>query len=163
MTSAALTRDQAEDFIYHESDLLDTWRLEEWAELFAEEGQYNVPSPDHPADAPDGSLFLISDNRARIDERVRQLLGATAWAENPRSRTRHLVTNVRVGATSEGRTSVHANFVVYRFRHGHVHQYVGQYKYQLDVSQGERPRIASKTVILDLESLSDVGKVSIIL
>ena len=45
-------RAQVEDFLFHEAALLDAWRLEEWAALFAEAGVYLVPAPAAPdADA----------------------------------------------------------------------------------------------------------------
>src|SRR4029434_8027032 len=79
-----------EDFLYEEAALLDEWRLREWLELLTEDATYEVPS----TDAPDGdartTLFIIADNIERIRSRVNQLLGKSAWAENPRSRTRQI-------------------------------------------------------------------------
>ena len=40
------------------------------------------------------ACMLIADDRRNLASRVRQLLGGTTWAENPRSRTRRLVTNI---------------------------------------------------------------------
>lgn len=162
MPEGRLTRAEAEDFLYHEAELLDAWRLEEWAALFTEDATYRIPSPDHPAGGPEESLYLVADDRRRLAERVRQLLGTTAWAENPRSRTRHFITNVRVQPDEGGLVLVRSNFLVCRFRQGESHQYVGEYRHRLDPGGGS-PRIVAKTVLLDLESLRDVGKVSILL
>ncbi len=163
MVDAGFGRSAAEDFLFHEAELLDGWRLTEWAALFDEQGTYSVPSPDRPDGGPGTSLYLVADDRARIDERVRQLLGSVAWAENPRSRTRHLITNVRVTVARPDIASVRANFAVYRFRHNQVHLYAGEYLYELSLKTPGQPRILSKSAVLDLESLRDVGKVSIIL
>jgi 3-phenylpropionate/cinnamic acid dioxygenase small subunit len=62
-----------------------------------------------------------------------------------------------------GIVEVLSNFVVYRYRHHQVHQYVGAYTHHLRMGNAGGPRIQSKTAVLDLESLRDVGKVSIIL
>ena len=45
-------RAAVEDFLFHEADLLDTWRLDSWLELFTEECSYLIPATDRPADAP---------------------------------------------------------------------------------------------------------------
>jgi p-cumate 2,3-dioxygenase beta subunit len=59
------------------------------------DARYLVPPLDmSDADHRDTS-FLIADDRRTLASRVRQLLSGTTWAENPRSRTRGLITNVR--------------------------------------------------------------------
>ena len=96
------TRSEIEEFLFDEAALLDEWRLEEWLALMAPDARYLVP----PLDAPDAdhrdTLFLIADDRRTLASRVRQLLSGTTWAENPRSRTRRLITNVRLLATDRG-------------------------------------------------------------
>ena len=78
--TSVVTRAAVEDFLYHEADLLDNWKLEEWAALFTGDGQYWVPSTDAPPDAdPRQTLFLIYDDRHRIGERAKRLL------KNPRT------------------------------------------------------------------------------
>jgi len=163
MKPEAFDRYRAENFLYEEAALLDEWRLREWADLFTSQGTYSIPSPDHPSGGSDTALFLVADSRSRLDERVRQLLGASAWAENPRSRTRHLISNVRLRPVDAEQVDVLSNFVVYRFRHHEVHQYVGSCVHRLVVDVPDGPRIHQKNVRLDLESLRDVGKISIIL
>src|SRR5437867_6629669 len=100
---AAFTRDEIERFLIDEAALLDEWRLDEWLTLMAPDARYLVP----PLDAPDAdhrdTLFLIADDRRTLASRVRQLLSGTNWAENPRSRTRRQITNVRLLAV-EGRS-----------------------------------------------------------
>ncbi|MGN5477863.1 aromatic-ring-hydroxylating dioxygenase subunit beta [Cupriavidus basilensis] len=71
-------------------------------ELFTDDGEYYVPSTDLPRDASaDDSLFYIADNHVRLQERVIRLMKKTAHSEYPRSRTRHLVSNVRILGASE--------------------------------------------------------------
>src|SRR5712691_5415595 len=94
--AAQFTAGEIERFLVEEAALLDEWRLEEWLALMAEDSRYLVP----PLDAPDAdhrdTLFLLADDWRSLASRVRQLLSGTTWAENPRSRTRRLVTNVRL-------------------------------------------------------------------
>ena len=77
--------------------LLDEWKLEEWLELLTDDAIYQVPSTDAPEGDERNTLYLIADDALRIRSRVKQLLGKSAWAENPHSRTRRMITNVRVG------------------------------------------------------------------
>lgn len=157
-----ITRGQIEDFLYEEAALLDEWRLDEWLDLLTEDATYEVPSTDMPDGDPKTTLSLIADDITRIRSRVKQLLGKTAWAENPRSRTRRLISNVRIREVKGETIYVTANFVVYRMRFEQVDTYIGRYEYTL-VQRGGRLRIRGRKAILDLEALRPQGKVSIIL
>jgi p-cumate 2,3-dioxygenase beta subunit len=160
--NAAVTRQEVEDFLFAEAALLDEWRLNEWLELLTDDAIYQVPPTDAPdADARD-TLFIVADDALRIRSRVKQLLGKSAWAENPRSRTRRMISNVRVLESGGGNIRAAANFVVYRMRHEIVDTYVGRYEYTL-VKRDGRLKIRERKAILDLEALRPHGKVSFIL
>jgi len=93
----AIARTDVEDFLFAEAELLDEWRLPEWLELFTDDAIYYVPATDLAVDAsPDNNLFYVADDRFRLSERVKRLMKRTAHAEFPHSRTRHLVSNVRI-------------------------------------------------------------------
>ena len=157
-----ITRAQIEDFLYEEAALLDAWRLQEWLELLTEDATYEVPSTDTPDGEVRTTLFLIADNMERIRSRVKQLLGKSAWAENPPSRTRRLISNVRIRAVEGETIRVTANFAVYRLRFEQVDTYIGRYEYTLVWRDGAL-KIRHRRAILDLEALRPHGKVSIIL
>jgi p-cumate 2,3-dioxygenase beta subunit len=152
-----------EDFLYDEAELIDSWRLNEWLELFdPEHGSYYIPSTDLPnAMDPGQSLFLIADNIERLKSRVKQLLGGTTWAENPQSRTRHLVSNVKIQSVDGDVITVTANFVVYRMRFQNIDPYIGRYTYKLIQKDGSF-KILERRAVLDLEALRPHGKVSFI-
>ncbi len=173
-----LTRAEVEDFLYHEADLLDGWHLDEWLALCTDDITYEVPATGLPDGAADASLYLIHDDRFMLESRVKRLLSRNAHAENPRSRTRRLLTNVRVGPvvrldgdgpaagfTTLGpdETAVRASFHVIRFRDDAMHHYVGLYTYRLRLVDGAL-RIAHRRAALDADSLRHAGgKVSILL
>src|ERR1700741_1080442 len=127
----SFTRSEVAEFLIYEAALLDEWRLEEWLALMTPDACYLVP----PLDAPDAdhrdTLFLIADDRRTLASRVRQLLSGTTWAETPRSRTRRLITNVRLLAVDGGEVRATANFAVWRFQHEQSDVYVGQYRHVL--------------------------------
>src|SRR6476660_3466571 len=107
-----IRRADIEDFFYQEAALLDAWRLDEWLALFTEDATYRVPSNDAPQSDPKSALFTIADDIRRIRARVARLKDPHAHAESPRSRTRRLISNVRIVERSP--LQVEANFVVYR-------------------------------------------------
>lgn len=153
---------KAESFLYHEAALLDEWRLEEWLALQAADVHYRVPPLDLPNAAPGEALYLIDDDRQRLESRVRQLMGKTAWAETPRSRTRRLITNVRVTSVDGDAITTSANFAVWRFQFDNTDVYVGRYEHTL-VQSDEGLRVRQRKVILDIESLRPHGRISFIL
>jgi p-cumate 2,3-dioxygenase subunit beta len=161
-SQVVVSRQEIEDFLYEEAALLDEWRLEEWLALLTEDAAYYVPSTDIPDGDHKATLFLIADDATRIRSRVKQLLGRFAHAETPRSRTRRMVSNVRVRKMEGDTIEVTANFVVYRMRQELIDTYIGRYEYVL-VRRDGALKIRERRAILDLESLRPQGKVSIIL
>ena len=157
----ALTRAEVEDFLYMEAALLDAWRLDEWLALLTDDAVYRVPSNDAPESEPKSALFTIADDIRRIRARVTRLKDPDAHAEYPPSRTRRIVTNVRITGTDPLR--VEANFIVNRFRRGdNARQYVGHYRYELRRDAGSF-KIAKREAILDPMELASLGTVSFIL
>jgi p-cumate 2,3-dioxygenase beta subunit len=156
------SRQEIEDFLYHEAALLDEWRLEEWLEMLSDDAIYQVPSTDAPEGDARNTLYIIADDSLRIRSRVKQLLGKAAWAENPHSRTRRMITNVRVAVADGDSILVSANFAVYRMRYETVDTYVGRYDYKL-ARFGKDLKIRERRAILDNEALRPHGKISFIL
>ena len=160
---ATISRGDVEDFLYLEAELLDEWRLPEWLALFTDDARYLVPSTDLSRDAsPDTNLFYIADDRFRLGERVARLMKRTAHSEYPRSKTRHLVSNVRVRNRTEDAIEVGAAFVTWRTKDGVTDTFIGSNRYQL-VPTDEGLRIREKRCHLDLDGLRPQGRVSIIL
>ncbi|PPQ35784.1 hypothetical protein CCS01_06500 [Rhodopila globiformis] len=157
-----ISRQQVEDFLFAEADLLDNWRLDEWLGLFDQQrGGYIMPTTDLPDGDPSSALYLIADDMPKLRSRVEQLLGGLTWAENPRSRTRHMVSNVRIAGREGEALLVKANFVVFRMRFQNIDPYVGEYHYKLIPGNGGFT-ILERRVVLDLEALRPHGKVSFI-
>jgi p-cumate 2,3-dioxygenase subunit beta len=149
-----VTRAEAEDFLFHEAALLDAWKLDEWLTLLTEDATYRVPSNDRPDGDPRSALFTISDDIHRIRARVRRLQDPNAHAESPPSRTRRMISNVRVDGEA-----IESNFVVYRFRRADdMRVYVGRYRHTL-----RDRKIAAREAILDAMELASLGTVSFIL
>lgn len=167
MQTAVLTRSDAEDFLYMEARLLDGWKLNEWAALFTDDGEYLVPPLDAPEGDPSQTLFLIYDDRHRLGERAKRLLKRQAHAEFPHAILRRIVGNVAVEKADEplgpGIVRVTCNFVLYRSRAANSEVFPGHAIYDLVVGGPDGPRIRRKRAVIDSDTLRAQRRVSIIL
>jgi len=110
-----------EHFLHCEALALDERRFRDWLDAFAEDAHYEMPvrvTREKLADwelSPSSRIF--DDTKTTLEIRVRRLETDFAWAEQPPSRTRHLVTNVVV-LRDQGDDEVVAlsNCLVYRSR-----------------------------------------------
>ena len=153
---------EVEEFLVEEAAILDEWRLDDWLALFTEDATYVVPSTDVPEGDPSHDLTLIDDDHLRLTWRVNRLKSRHAHREFPWSRTRRLVTNVRVLRAQGDELEVTASILVHRFRHGHADTFVGRYLTTL-VRTPHGLRIRRRRAELDLERLSPNGALSMVL
>jgi p-cumate 2,3-dioxygenase subunit beta len=160
--TAAITRQAVEDFLFQEAALLDEWRLDEWLGLFEKDATYEVPTTDRPNEDPHRSQYYVWDDYELLSARVKRLKSKHAHAENPHSRTRRLVTNVRLAETSDSSLDVRAAFLIYKIRDGNVDQFVGRYEHTL-AANGEGLRFRKRRAVLELEVLRPGGRLSFIL
>ncbi|MDN5895492.1 MAG: aromatic-ring-hydroxylating dioxygenase subunit beta [Nocardioides sp.] len=158
VSSEKFTRSEVEDFLYYEAQLLDAWKLEEWHDLFAEDGHYIVPSTDNPDGDLKMDLALIDDDMEGIRGRVQRLMSTYAHIENPRSRTRRMISNVRLWDHEDGELGVRCSVVVHRSRVPGTTSYVADVHYRLR-KQDDSFKIAFKHAMLDHHTLRDVGGV----
>ena len=123
MQERMLLKFEVEDFLYHEASLLDERRLEEWLALCTDDIHYWMPirrtttvkEVANEFTKPGGMAYFDDDKRT-LALRVQRLQVGRAWAEDPPSRTRHIVTNVRVLDVDAADIKVAVNFQLYRTR-----------------------------------------------
>jgi 3-phenylpropionate/cinnamic acid dioxygenase small subunit len=108
------------DWLTREVYLLDEARMEEWFATLHPEITYSMPvrlslmPKDGPGFRDDTDYYL--DDHASLRMRVNRLKTDMAWAEQPGSRTRHLVTNALIESAGERAYRVRSQFVVTRAR-----------------------------------------------
>jgi 3-phenylpropionate/cinnamic acid dioxygenase small subunit len=108
-------------FLMHEAELLDERRERDWLDLFTDDAEYLMPvRVNRERGEGDGfsqEAFYFEETRGSLELRVRRLETEYAWAEDPPSRTRHFVTNVRiVESEEEDEVAVRTNLLLYRSR-----------------------------------------------
>jgi ethylbenzene dioxygenase beta subunit len=113
------------EFLSLEAELLDTGRLREWLGLLTEDVRYQVPirinkerSPQEWLSGVVENMFHLDEDRSSLEMRVARLETGFAWAEDPPSRIRHFVSNVRVAPLPDrpGEVAVRSNVLLYRSR-----------------------------------------------
>ena len=124
-----LLKQEIEDFLYYEADLLDERRYEEWLTLLAEDVRYWMPmrrnvkvddlEREFTREGRDISWF--DEGKETLTRRVRQIQTGIHWAEEPVSRISHLITNIQLvevnpSAEEPAEVSVGCRFLVYRNR-----------------------------------------------
>lgn len=164
-------REAVEDFLYHEAELLDDRRFREWWALFADDAIYWMPvrknvlaGPGDVADElePRGGNAYFSDTKEALRLRVERLYTGSAWAESPPSRTRHLVSNIRIKRQAGDELEVHSNFLVYRTRLEHDRDLYAGGRIDRLRRAGDRFMIAHRTIILD-QAILDAKNISVFL
>src|ERR1700750_1012957 len=122
---------EVEQFYYEEAELLDDGRFADWLELLADDLDYWMPTRTNRlrrqqalSIAARGEAAFYDETKESLAWRIRRFDSGMAWAEDPPSRTRHLVTNVVVHhinpaehpAFTEDDLLVRSAFLVYRNR-----------------------------------------------
>ena len=89
-------------FIRHEARLIDEKRLDEWLELFAEDGHYWVPAtPGQPDPLRHNSLAY--EDKLLLRLRVERLKSPRAYSQKPASRCHHILQTPEVEKRDDAR------------------------------------------------------------
>ncbi|MPZ15562.1 MAG: aromatic-ring-hydroxylating dioxygenase subunit beta [Chloroflexi bacterium] len=145
MSRESLQHD-VEQFLFHEAELIDHRRLDEWADLFTDDALYSAPNAGEEGD-PLHEGFIIYEDRRGITERVRRLQHPAALTQVPPPRTRHMIANVVARDGDNGDRVVTSNQVVYFARQGREVQYPGSWEHVLTRVE-DQWRIKRKKIVL---------------
>jgi biphenyl 2,3-dioxygenase beta subunit len=147
---------EVEQFYTREASMLDHRRFGEWGKLFTDDVRYWMPirrtrtSNELKKEfSALGDMAFIDDDKKMIDMRVKRIETGYAWAEDPPSRTRHLVTNVNIIEDRGDELTVETNFHLFRTRlNSEADNWFG---YREDVLRrvAGALKIARRTVYLD--------------
>lgn len=157
MTNHELRLD-CEAFLHHEAELLDDKRLHDWFDLLTEDIEYKVPrrvTRERSSERSEfsGKGFLYRDDHGTLATRVERFDNDYAWAENPPSRTRRFVSNVRANelpSDDVDDVTVESNLLLYRSQ-GDTADHdliVGEREDRLRRVEGKF-KLADRTVYLD--------------
>jgi 3-phenylpropionate/cinnamic acid dioxygenase small subunit len=151
-----LTR-EIEEFLYDEAELLDERQFEAWLDLLAEDIRYWMPmrrnvrfddqERENTREQQDMNWF--DEGKETLTQRVRQILTGVHWAEEPLSRVRHMVSNVRITSATLDKLEVQSRFLIYRNRQqDETDIFVGKREDTLRKVDGQW-KIARRKILLD--------------
>ena len=143
------------DFLYHEAELLDDRRHREWFALLTEDVVYQAPvritTAHSLADSTLEDMGHFDEDSYSLLKRVERLETEHAWAEDPPSRTRRFVTNIRCWeGDSPGDLLVRCNLLLFRSR-GDVQEadLLSAQRTDLLRDEGGHLTIARREILLD--------------
>ena len=111
----AIDRNEIENFLYREARLMDEHQYEEWEALWTDDAIYWVPCGGEDTD-PNRDVSIIYDDRPRLAARMGRLKSGAAWAQDPKSRLRRVVSNVEIYEEADGDITVYSNFILCEVR-----------------------------------------------
>ena len=124
-----LLKNEIEQFLYQEAELLDERQFEDWLDLFTEDARYFMPMRrnvkfgelDREFTREGRDINWFDEGKDSLTRRVQQILTGVHWAEEPLSRICHIVSNVQLvdvspSAVEPSSVSVKSRFLIYRNR-----------------------------------------------
>ena len=154
---------EIEQFLFEEADILDGWRFRDWLALMAQDIHYWAPVRENrfyrerdKEQARPGESAYFDENFEELSQRVERLYTHMAWAEDPPSRTRHMITNIRIRETDKAdEFDVESSFYVHRTRTERDHDWIVGKRYDVIRRAGNDCgfEIARRTVIFDVAIL----------
>ena len=152
-------RAAVESFLFHEAAMLDGREFDEWLGLFDEDAIYWIPGGSDEID-PSREVSIVYDRLPRLRERVWRLGSGMAWAQEPPSRTLHVVGNVMVSPV-DADLRVNSTLVVTEFRRERQLTHAGRCRHDLRRTP-HGLRIALKKIEL-VNNNGNLGNLSILL
>jgi benzoate/toluate 1,2-dioxygenase beta subunit len=120
-----------EQFLYRQSELLDTKNWQGWIDLFAADGVYWMP-PDESYKTWDGQPAIFAEDRNLMTVRMLRVLHPDAWSQRPDWATSHVLGNVTVDKVAKnGDAVVRSRFHMLEMRRDDVRHFAGRYTHHL--------------------------------
>lgn len=166
---------EVEQLYYEEAELLDEGRYADWLEMLADDLDYWMPTRTNRlrrqqamSIAGRGEAAFYDETKESLAWRIRRFDSGMAWAEDPPSRTRHLISNVRVRHADMSRDVgseqedlvCRSSFIVYRSRLEHEENIFAGRRTDLlrrlpspDGASPGRLQVARREILLDANVL----------
>jgi len=107
------------------------------------------------ASLPLGDLAILEEDKRYLEMRVARLDTGMAWAEDPPSRTRHLIGNLEAAPLENGEARARTAFLVYRSHLETDHQLLSGCRDDVLRKLNGAWKVARRTILLDANVLLD--------
>ena len=113
---------EAFGFLQNEASLLDNKLWRDWLNILSDKLSYRmpvrtVPHSREPQAEFSNEMYHFYDNYKTISMRVERMFTDLTWAEDPSSRTRRFITNVRVSELEDHKLEVKSYILLMRSQH----------------------------------------------
>jgi 3-phenylpropionate/cinnamic acid dioxygenase small subunit len=140
------SQSKVESFLYREARLMDESAYDEWLSLWTDDALYWVPCNRDDSD-PAREISAVYDDRARLQTRIDRLKSGVAFAQEPKSRMRRLISNIEIEDAGDGDLMVSSNFILVELRRSKQDVFAGRTIHRLR-PEGDSFRISHKKVLL---------------
>ncbi len=122
---------EVEQFLYQQSELLDTKQWQPWIDLFTDDGIYWMPA-DPAHQHWDGVPAIFAEDKNLMSVRMKRVLHPDAWSQRPLWGTNHVVSNVVIQKQeANGDLQVRSRFHMMELRRDDVRHFAGSYVHHL--------------------------------
>jgi 3-phenylpropionate/cinnamic acid dioxygenase small subunit len=121
---------QVEQFLYYQSELLDTKNWAAYIELFCDDGVYWMPARPEQTEWLD-SPSIMAEDRQLMTVRMGRITHPNAWSQAPFWGTSHVVGNVAIEQLTANQLMVRSRFHVLELRRDAVRHFAGVYRHTL--------------------------------
>lgn len=144
-------------FLYEEARLLDDWQFRGWLAQLDDDIRYtmrttvNAQTRDRRKGVQPPTTWIFNDNKDQLERRIARLETGMAWAEEPPSRTRHIISNLQVSETDQPDVfAVRLNYLLYRAQKERDETfYVGTRMDKVHRLPGDEWRLLEREIVLD--------------
>jgi 3-phenylpropionate/cinnamic acid dioxygenase small subunit len=143
-------------WLYREAELLDTAQERRWLEtMVSKEIVYQLPLRQTVERARGTGFatttFHLDESYGSLMSRVVRNESGFAWAEDPPSRIRHFITNIRVCQLENEQLEVKNNLLIYRTRRDQTQpQLLSGERQDVLRIEDENMKLYRRTILLDL-------------
>lgn len=127
---AADLQQRVEQFLFHQSELLDEKQWAAYIELFAADGVYWMPVTPEQTEWLD-SPSIFAEDRRMMEIRMGRVTHPNAWSQAPQWGTSHLVGNVVIESVTDTEISVRSRFQMMELRRDTTRHFAGTYRHKL--------------------------------
>ena len=121
---------EIEQFLYRQSELLDSKQWQDWIDLFTPDGVYWMPpAPEYKT--WEGQPAIFAEDKNLMTVRMNRVLHPDAWSQRPLWETNHVVSNVVVTRNSSKGIMVKSRFHMMELRRDDVRHFAGSYLHEL--------------------------------
>ena len=129
-TAVGTLQNRVEQFIFYQSELLDSKQWQAYIDLFAEDGVYWMPVMQEQTEWLD-SPSIFAEDKGLMEVRMGRLTHPNAWSQAPTWGTSHIVSNVVIEAQNEASVSTRSRFQMLELHRDVTRHFGGTYRHIL--------------------------------